>query len=687
MGHLFCRKRRDHLHHEAPSQEPDTATAVQETPHPIDEPLGLSDVPSDDDLFHIDSYIKGLTEFIEGCSTPMTISIQGDWGTGKTSIMRQVMKRLEDDNKKAAATDAVATSDKACEGPYRTIWFNTWQFSQTDMDDDLAVALLTSLVDEFSADDDNKERLREKVYSSIGSVARRATQMASVIAANIIVGDATAEKVNGLWSPKECNSYVDSVKTLKDGLQEAINNKLNLDKPDKECSERFVIFIDDLDRLKPERTIELLEVLKNFLDCRHCVFVIAADYHAIVAGAKAKYGDGFSDEKGRNFFDKIIQLEFRVPTDFYVEESFIKDSLQRLGFLGDGISDDSELVKTHKRLIKASVTTNPRSMIRLFNSYKLMSLVMKNLEEHPKDDNEEKEIKRMKRNAGGNEAWNLLRDELLFATMCMQTRFRKFYKLLVRYAGDNTDDPESAKEDLESLTKLIQDGTFADHEADDRNDGAAETGVSREFLTELQKLLGMQLKKKPDGKIEEVTFNDDRLKAFHYILRHSITTSAEDLSLTPQERTQETNYRILSEVKRRLAEESAHAPATPEEEPLNLPEAFGKAELTRSKLTDTGGVYFTYEAPNEKDIEYLVGLTKTNEDDTLLRFRIKCGEAKSFDERYKQYFKNHDARPDRYLGNRAYAIYEEIEENREDEDAVIDKVVERMKPLLQGLPL
>ena len=56
--------------------------------------IGLTDVAASKDLFEIGPYIKGLSDFIKECKTPMTISIQGTWGTGKTSIMKMVEAEL-----------------------------------------------------------------------------------------------------------------------------------------------------------------------------------------------------------------------------------------------------------------------------------------------------------------------------------------------------------------------------------------------------------------------------------------------------------------------------------------------------------------------------------------------------------------------------------------------------------------
>ena len=48
---------------------------------------GFIDAPASEDKFEIKNYIDGISKFILTCNTPMTMSIQGDWGTGKTSIM------------------------------------------------------------------------------------------------------------------------------------------------------------------------------------------------------------------------------------------------------------------------------------------------------------------------------------------------------------------------------------------------------------------------------------------------------------------------------------------------------------------------------------------------------------------------------------------------------------------------
>jgi predicted KAP-like P-loop ATPase len=52
--------------------------------------VGLRDIPvldKDNDLLGMSHYAKALTDFITRCQTPMTIALQGDWGSGKSSLL------------------------------------------------------------------------------------------------------------------------------------------------------------------------------------------------------------------------------------------------------------------------------------------------------------------------------------------------------------------------------------------------------------------------------------------------------------------------------------------------------------------------------------------------------------------------------------------------------------------------
>ena len=78
---------------------------------------GIIDIPCEEmGKMELDAkgYIKGLEEFIKKCPAPLSIALQGEWGTGKTSFIKIIQNDIE-------------TKDIV------TVYFNTWQYSQFNL--------------------------------------------------------------------------------------------------------------------------------------------------------------------------------------------------------------------------------------------------------------------------------------------------------------------------------------------------------------------------------------------------------------------------------------------------------------------------------------------------------------------------------------------------------------------------
>ena len=123
----------------------------------------------------------------------MTMSIQGDWGTGKTSIMELVRSKIEKD-----------VSD--------IIWFNTWQFSQFNMGDKLPFFLLNKLINEVS---DNQSELKEKSLSIVKNLFEIGT---TVLTGGITNGKFITDVID--------NNVIEKIEKLKATFEKLIQNKV-----------------------------------------------------------------------------------------------------------------------------------------------------------------------------------------------------------------------------------------------------------------------------------------------------------------------------------------------------------------------------------------------------------------------------------------------------------------------------
>lgn len=338
---------------------------------------GITDLPIkniNEDAFNIQTYVNGLSDFIQKCDTPMTVSIQGDWGSGKTSMMN--MLRCDLDKKKIFS-----------------IWFNTWQFSQFNMGDALVFSMLNMLINSL---DNGESEHKEKLLRSVEKLAKLGVGAALAFATggavnvnNLEVGQQVRKSLN----------FAEELVNLKRQFQQMVSARLLNEKKG-----RMVIFVDDLDRLQPAKAVELLEVLKLFLDCEQCVFVLAVDYEIVTLGVKEKYGSIVTEEKGRNFFDKMIQLPFKMPVSNYDITNYIITVFQNMDMR---IND--KLAKHFVNLIGNSIGYNPRAMKRLFNTYQLLDTITKPIIKNPERG---------------------VRERILFGIICMQMKFENLYRYL-----------------------------------------------------------------------------------------------------------------------------------------------------------------------------------------------------------------------------------------------------------------
>ncbi len=347
---------------------------------------GISDIPIEklnDDSFSVSKYVRGLSEYIKICETPMTIAVQGDWGSGKTSMLNMVRSELG--------------------SQVKTVWFNTWQYSKFNMDNRLPLSLLQHLYNALCSDSDTVPRNKmAKTFSSIAAVGIKAgTYVIDLMGAQKLAED-IGNNITRDNRTSEDEDLISAIENLKNNFQQAIDDIYNREK------KRIVVFIDDLDRLAPVRAVELMEVLKLFIDCYHCVFVLAIDYDVVTRGISEKYGGDFGKKQGKKFFDKIIQVPFFIPVEQYDIKEYVRKSMP------PSIRLDEKNMPEYISLINNSVGCNPRSMKRLFNAFLLISMI----------------------NGDCGFIKEAVAQKLLFAILCMQLSMEDIYKYIVENAAD-----------------------------------------------------------------------------------------------------------------------------------------------------------------------------------------------------------------------------------------------------------
>ena len=306
------------------------------------------------DLLGVDNYTRALINFVASSDTPMTIAIQGEWGSGKTSMMNQLQEELcKDGNSK-----------------YYGIWVNTWQYALLS-DEEIILSRIVNAITEktMKAINERHPNKYNDSFRKVKNIGKTIFKGMLKIGASQVAGTVGSSVVDEVVGGGELSLTVND---LRENLEDLIEKSIDGD------SERrgFVFFIDDLDRIEPTVAVQILELLKNIFDIPKCIFVLAIDYDVVVKGLKPKFGElnDKTEREFRSFFDKIIQLPFKMPVSRYGIDNFIIKVLKDVDYLTEEDEKNVNYIRNISAMAENSVGRNPRALKRLTNNLSLIKI-------------------------------------------------------------------------------------------------------------------------------------------------------------------------------------------------------------------------------------------------------------------------------------------------------------------------
>lgn len=116
------------------------------------------------DSLEMVNYADALADFIRSAQTPMTIALQGEWGSGKTSLMNSLRGMLcrNKDGK---------SGDKSDNKVFLPVWINTWHYSLMKTPQEAVFDILCSIIRQI-ADCNDAANLTERI-KAIGGLMQR----------------------------------------------------------------------------------------------------------------------------------------------------------------------------------------------------------------------------------------------------------------------------------------------------------------------------------------------------------------------------------------------------------------------------------------------------------------------------------------------------------------------------------
>jgi hypothetical protein len=323
-----------------------------------------SDNESSIDLLGFQHLVSAVSSIIENESLlPATIGVYGDWGSGKSSLVKMVEARFANND------DIVVLS------------FNGWLFEGYE---DAKTALMGTVLEELqehrtfvSKANEAAKNLAKKLLARVnvfkaiwgvgklGLALNGAGLFAPLLAASGVADLGEAAKGLVAGAGEEIKEHPDRFKgVIEDAPKEASDKERELRKSIRDFRKDFeklldeskiktlVIVIDDLDRCMPDTIIETLEAIKLFLFVKKTAFILGADERLVKYAVKKRFPElpGERVEVGRDYLEKLVQFPIRVPPLGPSEvETYI-------GLLYAGISglNSLEMAKATERVNQAS---------------------------------------------------------------------------------------------------------------------------------------------------------------------------------------------------------------------------------------------------------------------------------------------------------------------------------------------
>jgi len=340
----------------------DTAAQLKETMSPSRVQLRmLADRAIDDDrhdLLDHGDYAGALANLIGNpeTPTPLTIAINAPWGAGKTSVAKLTSRRLE-----------------AGSPPAIVCWFNAWQHDDAPT---VATALAASVARTVAGQRSWWRRVMDPLPGRILTPSHQRRRwvfmslvsIAVAIVALVVSGQmqgalkggqfgwaalaglgtgllqtaagvrGTANEVAGLVRAPGRTLASGSLEQVSTDLKKLIHQATRSGSP-RIDNRRLVVFIDDVERCQPPRSIEVCEAVNQLLSHEDVVVVLIGDMQTIALSAASKYSelasryasagaDGAQKDDGKATFgqlylEKVVQFRFDLP-------AYDRQRLQRL---------------------------------------------------------------------------------------------------------------------------------------------------------------------------------------------------------------------------------------------------------------------------------------------------------------------------------------------------------------------
>ncbi len=256
------------------------------------------------------------------------IALYGEWGSGKTRVMKHLKKKSQIDNK------------------YIFLTFSAWHYESSDS---IMLSFIDLLLDNVSCD----KRLRRKIMKSANWLYEESVNNTNNVFDNFVKSVRSNFETILPMSPS--NSFYYRRETLVRFLSDVLS------KNEKRNGKKIIVNVDDLERCTPDKVIENLVHLKQIFSLMDQIYYVVSMDRKVILNA-LDLTMKFS-ELGKIEVDESGYLEKIFLKSYYMTDIKLLDLRKLIGSRLKEFKYSAEISEVVYDLFYNIGYTNPRKVI------------------------------------------------------------------------------------------------------------------------------------------------------------------------------------------------------------------------------------------------------------------------------------------------------------------------------------
>lgn len=348
--------------------------------------IDISNITFSDDKLGRLEFAKNLVRIIEKEDNGYVLAIDSAWGGGKTHFCHMFKNALNDGYK-----EDIIKGNKC-------LYFDAWE---NDFSEEPLVNFIGEILkDENNIKEDTKENLKTSTVNFVKAALPIAIKGGASYWLGRILGKETLEELKDGISElsgnlienvlvEDINKYQEikaTIKIFKDSLKKIAPE-----------GKKLVIFIDELDRCRPDYAIKLLEHIKYIFRTENVFFILSINRYELANSIQSVYGNIDAKAYLKRFVDYVVALP-EPNHEEYIRVLFnktLKDKIKNLHTTNDAVIAFSAISRLCDFTIR-DIEQTFEELEFIFQSfgdtifeksllgYLSMFLVMKNQTKYPK---------------------------------------------------------------------------------------------------------------------------------------------------------------------------------------------------------------------------------------------------------------------------------------------------------------